>query len=83
MSESGQPASISLSTMRAWKSELEQLGAGGDMELLQLVVAQRQRQESGDPTNSLTPEQIGKIEGLTGIKAEYEPAADAGVATQP
>jgi hypothetical protein len=36
------------------------------------VAEQRQRQEAGDPTNTLMPEQIGLIEGLTGIKAEYE-----------
>jgi hypothetical protein len=63
---------ISLHTMRAWKSELEQLGANGDLELLRLVAEQRMRQEEGDPTNHLTPEQIGMIEGFTGIKAEYD-----------
>jgi hypothetical protein len=73
MTDTAQVGTISLRTMRAWKSELEQLGAGGDMELLRLVVEQRQRQEEGDPTNRLTPEQIGLIEGLTGVKAEYEP----------
>lgn len=65
---------ISLSTMRAWKSGLEQLGAEGDLELLRLVADQRQRQESGDQINQLTREQIGLIEGLTGIKAEYDTA---------
>jgi hypothetical protein len=63
---------ISLRTMRAWKSGLEQLGAAGDLELLRLVADQRQRQESGDQANRLTPEQVGLIEGLTGIKAEYD-----------
>jgi hypothetical protein len=63
---------ISIGTMRRWKSELEQLGAGGDMELLRLVAEQRQRFEEGDTTNTLTDEQIGRIEGLTGVKAEYE-----------
>ncbi len=63
---------ISLHTMRAWKTELELLGANGDMELLRLVAEQRMRQEQGDPTNHLTPQQIGTIEGFTGIKAEYE-----------
>lgn len=65
---------IGLSTMRAWKSGLEQLGAEGDLELLRLVADQRQRQESGDQINQLTREQIGLIEGLTGIKAEYDTA---------
>jgi hypothetical protein len=72
MTDAGTSGTISLHTMRAWKSELEQLGAGGDLELLRLVAEQRMRQEAGDPTNHLTPEQIGKIEGFTGIKAEYE-----------
>jgi len=40
--------------------------------LLQAVSEQRQRQESGDSTNTLTQEQIALIEGLTGIKCEYE-----------
>jgi hypothetical protein len=65
---------ISLGTMRSWKSGLEQLGAEGDLNLLRLVSEQRQRQEAGDPTNTLTPEQIGLIEGFTGIKAEYDDA---------
>jgi hypothetical protein len=65
---------ISLGTMRAWKSALEQLGAEGDLQLLRLVTEQRQRQEGGDRTNHLTPDQIVMIEGLTGIKAEYEAA---------
>lgn len=58
--------------MRGWKSGLEQLGAEGDLELLRLVAEQRQRQETGDSTNTLTDEQIGLIEGLTGIRAEYD-----------
>jgi hypothetical protein len=53
---------------------LEQLGAGGDLELLRAVSEQRQRQEEGDSTNMLTQEQISLIEGLTGIKCEYEEA---------
>lgn len=72
MSEMGQTGSISLRTMRARKRELEQLGAGGDLELLRVVADRRQRQEEGNPANSLTAEQIATIEGLTGIKAEYE-----------
>jgi len=36
------------------------------------VAEQRQRHEEGDPTNALTPEQIGLIEGLTGVRAEYD-----------
>jgi hypothetical protein len=67
-------STISLATMRQWKSGLEQLGAGGDLELLRLVVEQRQRQEEGDSTNRLTAQQIAQIEGLTGVKAEYEGA---------
>lgn len=63
---------ISLTTMRVWKNELEQLGAKGDLELLRQVADQRMRQELGDPTNLLTPQQVGTIEGFTGIKAEYE-----------
>jgi hypothetical protein len=47
MSDVEQSEAISLSTMRAWKSGLEQLGAAGDLELLRLVADQRQRQESG------------------------------------
>jgi hypothetical protein len=42
--------------------------------LLQAVSEQRQRQEAGDSTNTLTQEQIALIEGLTGIKCEYEDA---------
>ncbi len=57
-----------------WKSGLEQLGAEGDLELLRLVADQRQRQESGDQINQLTREQIGLIEGLTGIKGEHDTA---------
>lgn len=72
MSDAGQSRSISLGTMRSWKSSLEQLGAEGDLELLRLVIEQRQREEAGDLTNTLTDEQIGLIEGLTGIRAEYE-----------
>ena len=72
MSDVGQMRTISITTMRQWKSGLEQLGAGGDLELLRAVSEQRQRQEAGDSTNTLTPEQIAQIEGLTGIKCEYE-----------
>jgi hypothetical protein len=72
MTDTDDRGTISLQTMRAWKSELEQLGAGGDLDLLRQVAEQRQRQEEGDGTNRLTAEQIGMIEGLTGIKAEYE-----------
>lgn len=75
MSESGTAGSISLSTMRAWKSGLEQLGAAGDLDLLRLVVAERQHREAGEQSNHLTPEQIGMIEGLTGVKAEYDTSA--------
>jgi hypothetical protein len=75
MADMANVGTISLGTMRAWKSELEQLGAAGDLDLLRLVSEQRQRQENGDTTNLLTPEQIGLIEGLTGVKAEYEPSA--------
>jgi hypothetical protein len=74
MSEVGQMRTISITTMRQWKSGLEQLGSEGDLELLRLVLEQRQRQEAGDSTNMLTPEQIGLIEGLTGIKCQYEEA---------
>ena len=70
MSDEGRQRIISLGTMRAWKSSLEQLGAAGDLELLRLVAEQRQRHEAGDPTNALTPAQISLIEGLTGVKAE-------------
>jgi hypothetical protein len=66
------PRTISISTMRQWKSGLEQLGAGGDLELLRTVTEQRDRMEQGDTTNQLTAEQIGTVEGLTGIKAEYD-----------
>jgi len=48
--------------------------AGGDLDLLRAVSEQRERQEAGDSTNMLTEEQIGLIEGLTGIKCEYEGA---------
>ncbi len=72
MSDVGQTRTISLRTMRQWKSALEQLGADGDLDLLRAVVEQRQREEQGDTTNMLTDEQIGLIEGLTGIKCEYE-----------
>jgi hypothetical protein len=71
MNDAATAETISLSTMRAWKSGLEQLGAEGDLELLRLVAEQRQRQENGEQTNHLTPQQITMIEGLTGIKAEY------------
>lgn len=83
MNGADQVSTISLSTMRAWKSELEQLGAAGDLELLRLVAEQRQRQEDGDLANNLTPEQIGKIEGLTGIKAEYDAPATLEASSQP
>jgi hypothetical protein len=73
MSEVGAAQSISLGTMRAWKSGLEQLGAEGDLELLRQVAEQRQRQEDGDISNRLSAEQIGMCEGLTGVKAEYDP----------
>ena len=72
MSDVGQTRTISLGTMRQWKSGLEQLGSEGDLELLRAVAEQRQRQEEGDTTNMLTDEQIGLIEGLTGVKCEYE-----------
>jgi hypothetical protein len=72
MSDVEQTRTINIGTMRQWKSGLEQLGAGGDLQLLQAVSEQRQRQESGDSTNTLTQEQIALIEGLTGIKCEYE-----------
>lgn len=72
MSSIPQSRAISIGTMRQWKSGLEQLGADGNMQLLQLVVAQRQRQEAGDSSNTLTEAQIADIEALTGIKAEYE-----------
>ena len=72
MSSISQSRAISIGTMRQWKSGLEQLGADGNMELLQLVVAQRQRQEAGDSSNILTDAQIADAEALTGIKAEYE-----------
>jgi hypothetical protein len=55
MSEVASAQSISLGTMRAWKSGLEQLGAEGDLELLRQVAEQ------------------GMCEGLTGVKAEYDP----------
>ena len=71
MSDAGQTRTISLGTMRQWKSGLEQLGEG-DLDLLRAVAEQRQRQEEGDTTNMLTDEQIGLIEGLTGINCEYE-----------
>ena len=74
MSDVGQTRAISIGCMRQWKSALEQLGAGGDLTLLQAVSEQRQRQEAGDSTNMLTQEQISQIEGLTGIKCEYEEA---------
>ena len=74
MSDDGQTRTISIGTKRQWKSGLEQLGAGGDLELLRAVSDQRQRQEEGDSTNMLTQEQISLIEGLTGIKCEYEEA---------
>ena len=77
MSDVGQMSTISIGTMRQWKSGLEQLGAEGDLELLRVVSEQRQRQEAGDTTNSLTREQISLVEGLTGIKAEYEDASPA------
>lgn len=72
MSDVGQMRTISIGTMRQWKSGLEQLGAEGDLDLLRAVAEQRQRQEAGDDTNMLSNEQIGLIEGFTGIKAEYE-----------
>lgn len=72
MSTTAQTRTISIGTMRQWKSGLEQLGADGDMELLRLVAEQRQRQEDGDTSNGLSDDQIADIEGLTGIKAEYE-----------
>jgi hypothetical protein len=74
MSSTAPTRTISLGTMRRWKSALEQLGAEGDLELLRLVSEQRQRQEEGDTANFLSDEQIGLIEGFTGIKAEYEHA---------
>ena len=74
MSDVGQTRTISIGTMRQWKSGLEQLGAEGDLNLLRAVSEQRQRQEAGDSTNMLTQEQIGLIEGFTGIKCEYEEA---------
>jgi hypothetical protein len=74
MSDVAQMRTISIGTMRQWKSGLEQLGAEGDLNLLRAVSEQRQRQEAGDSTNMLTQEQIGLIEGLTGIKCEYEEA---------
>jgi hypothetical protein len=72
MSTTAQTRTISIGTMRQWKSGLEQLGADGDMELLRLVAEQRQRCENGDLTNTLSEEQIADIEALTGIKAEYD-----------
>jgi hypothetical protein len=83
MNTADRAATISLRTMRAWKSELEQLGAAGDLALLRLVAEQRQRQEDGDLTNTLTPEQVGKVEGLTGIKAEYDEPATLETSAQP
>jgi hypothetical protein len=78
MNDVAQTRTISITTMRSWKSNLEQLGAEGDLELLRAVADQRQRQEAGDTTNGLTDQQIGLIEGLTGIKAVYDvPGAPA------
>jgi hypothetical protein len=78
MSDVAQMRTISIGTMRGWKSGLEQLGAEGDLELLRVVSEQRQRQEEGDSTNRLTDEQVGLIEGFTGIKAVYdEPGSEA------
>jgi hypothetical protein len=77
MSDVAQMRTIRITTMRSWKSGLEQLGAEGDLELLRAVADQRLRQEAGDGTNSLSDQQIGLIEGLTGIKAVYdEPATE-------
>ena len=72
MSYASPTKTITIGTMRRWKSGMEQLGAEGDLELLRLVAEQRQRQEEGDATNTLTDEQFGLIEGFTGIKAEYQ-----------
>ncbi len=72
MSDTGHATTVSIGTMRKWKSGLEQLGAEGDMDLLRAVVAQRERYEQGDRVNQLSADQIGLIEGFTGIKAEYE-----------
>ena len=74
MSFASPTKTITIGTMRRWKSAMELIGAEGDLELLRLVAAQRQRQEEGDATNALSDEQIGLIEGFTGIKAEYEEA---------
>ena len=74
MSDVGQMRTISIGTMRQWKSGLELLGAEGDLDLLRAVSEQRQRQEAGDSTNMLSQEQIVLIEGFTGINAEYEEA---------
>jgi hypothetical protein len=41
MTSASDPRSISLSTMRRWKSSLEQLGAEGDLDLLRRVAEQR------------------------------------------
>ena len=80
MTDTADGGAISLQTMRAWTSELEQLGAAGDLGLLHQVTEQRQRQEEGDPTKRLSPEQIGLIEGLTGIKVAYDsPASPSSV----
>ena len=78
MSDMAQPQTISLGTMRNWKTSLELLGAQGDLELLRAVAEQRPRYEDGDHTNRLTAEQIGLIEGFTGIKAEYEALPQTG-----
>jgi hypothetical protein len=72
MSDMAQAQTISLGTMRRWKTSLELLGAQGDLDLLRAVATQRNRYEQGDHANRLTAEQIGLIEGFTGIKAEYE-----------
>jgi hypothetical protein len=63
---------VSIGTLRQWKSSLELLGGEGNLELLRLVADQRERREHGDATSALTPEQVAEVELLTGIKAEYE-----------
>ena len=54
---------------------MEQLGAEGDLELLRLVAEQRQRQEEGDATNTLSDEQIGLIEGSPASRPSIRMAA--------
>ena len=74
MSDVGQTRTISIGTMRQWKSGLEQLGAGGDLAAVAGGLGAATAAGSGRLHEHADAGTDRLIEGLTGIKCEYEEA---------